>query len=380
MHPLDVAVWAGFAVSLAYAAFATARVALFRRRDCPASTYCPPVTIAKPVCGMDARLEENLRSFLVQDYPRHQVVFGALDPGDPAISAVRQVQTEARRRDTLLTIDGCPLGGNPKVRNLIGISRHAKHDIIVASDSDIRVGPGYLQAIAGPFEDERVGAVTCLYVAEPVGGAPSTLGAMHINEEFLPSILVSLALQPLSFCFGSTMAARRSALDAIGGFEALAGYLADDYMLGRLMTQRGLRVALASCVVTNVVRERSLKELFLHELRWARTIRRARPLGYSATIFTMTVAWALAVLLASRFSAAGWAALAIAFSVRVLLQAAVRARFRLRGAPPVWWIPAREALTFAVWCASHLGQSVLWRENRFRVGADGRLHEQEARA
>jgi ceramide glucosyltransferase len=383
MHVLTVvqiALLSGFLASVTYLTFAIIRVATFRHGPGGVSAFQPPVTIAKPICGMDAGLEENLRSFFAQDYPTYQVVFGAQNPHDPALATVRSVMQESTGHDTILTVDPRIIGANRKVSNLAAIFRHAKHDIVVVADSDIRVGSEYLRAIAAPFEDDRVGAVTCLTVAEPCGGLPSKLGAMFINEEFLPAILVSMALQPLTFCFGPTMAARRSALESIGGFQALAAYIADDYMLGHLVTRRGLRVELASCVVKNILHEPTIARLFLHELRWARTIRTVRPLGYAATIFTLITPWALAVLAASGFSRAGWLAVAVALTLRGTLQAAVRSRFHLRGAPGFWWAPVRDLLSFGVYCVSYMGRRVLWRTNRFTVSGDGRLHGESAEA
>ena len=203
---------------------------------------------------------------------------------------------------------------------------------------------------------------------------------MFLNEEFLPANLVAKAVEPLTYCYGPTMSARRSALEAIGGFEALTDHLADDYLLGNRIAALGLKVELAGRASVNVLREPSLMALFLHELRWARTIRTVRPLGYAGTIATMPTPWAVAVLLASGFSRAGWLALAATVALRLSMHLAVRRTFRLKGAPSFWWIPVRELLSFSVWCASHLGQSVLWKRNQFRVSTDGRLHEEVARS
>ena len=203
---------------------------------------------------------------------------------------------------------------------------------------------------------------------------------MFLNEEFLPANLVAKAVEPLTYCYGPTMSARRSALEAIGGFEALADHLADDYLLGNRIAAFGLKVELAGRAGVNVLHEPSLKALFLHELRWARTIRTVRPLGYAGTIATMPTPWAVAVLLASGFSSAGWLALAATVALRLSMHLAVRRTFRLEGAPSFWWIPVRELLSFSVWCASHLGQSVLWKRNQFRLSTDGRLHEEVARS
>ncbi|MFI5181941.1 MAG: bacteriohopanetetrol glucosamine biosynthesis glycosyltransferase HpnI [Thermoanaerobaculia bacterium] len=372
---------AGFAASLAYVSFALYLVLSYRPRSAPGPKDPPPLTLAKPICGMEAELEENLRSWLIQDYPRYEVLFGVRDANDPALPTVRKVMAEFPAVDaTLIVHEGAVSGTNRKVASLVSICRKAKYPILVVSDSDTRAEPDCLSSIASRYEDDAVGAVTCLTAALPVPGVPSTLGAMFINEEFLPSVLVSLALRPLTFCLGPTMSARKSSLDAIGGFEALTNHLADDYLLGNRISRRGQKVELASAVVRNVLFEPSLKALFLHELRWARTIRTVRPVGYSATVITMITPWALAVLLAFRFSLPGWLALGIALALRAAMQQAVRWKFRLPGPLAVWWIPFREFLSLSVYFASHMGQSVLWKRNRFRVSGDGRLHEEVGRS
>jgi ceramide glucosyltransferase len=371
---------AGLAVSLAYSAFAIIRVASFRRAaNEPATEVRPAVTIAKPVCGVDADLEANLRSFCQQEYPQYQVIFGIRDPADPAGGLVRRIVEECKGRDVSLVADSRIVGANLKVSNLIHIARAATGEIIAVVDSDMRVGPEYLRRIVAPFADEGVGAVTCLYTGTPAAGLASILGSMFINEVFLPSVLVSLALQPLAFCFGATMAVRRSALEAIGGFEALADYLADDYMLGHLVRAAGLRVELAPYVVENIVSEPTLRGLFEHELRWARTIRSVRPLGYAFSVLTMATPWAMAFLLASRFSALGWFGMGAALFLRAGLHVVVRLRFRPGRMAAPWWIPARDVLSFIVYCSSHFGRSVLWKETRFSVSTDGQLHEEGAR-
>jgi ceramide glucosyltransferase len=379
MTVVEIAFGMGLAASLAYTAFAIFRVGRFRHweGELP-SGFQPAVTIAKPVCGIDAGLEENLRSFCEQDYPRYQVLFGIRDADDPAVAIVRRVVDQCGASEVSLVVDAKSAGTNLKVSNLIHIARAATGEIIAVADSDMRVGRQYLQRIVAPFADDQVGAATCLYTGTPAGGPASILGSMFINEIFLPSVLVAVALQPVAFCFGATMAVRRRALEAIGGFEALSGYLADDYMLGHLVRTAGLRVEIAPYVVENIVSEPTLRGLFEHELRWARTIRSVRPLGYAFSLLTMPMIWAIAFLLASSFTAAGWCGLVAAVALRVALQSAVRMRFRPARMAGPWWIPARDLLQFVVYCASHFGRRVLWRATRFNVSTDGRLHQEGA--
>jgi ceramide glucosyltransferase len=376
---LRIVFFGGSCASCLYTIFALVRVMTFRSRR-PGAPYRPSVTVAKPFCGADAGLAENLRSFLEQQYPSYQIVLGVRHEDDAAVPILREMLHRHPNVDAALNVGFCENTPNLKLANLVSMSRLANHDILVISDSDIRVSPDYLGSVVAPFEDPAVAAVTCLYVAEPSAGPASRLGAMYTNYEFLPSILVALALQPLAFCFGPTMAVRRESLDALGGFAALGQYLADDYMLGHWLHARGDRVELASCVVRNILYEPELKSLFQHELRWARTIRAVRPWGYGFSVLTMALPWAVAALAASAFSPAGWCAVAIAFTLRAALQVAVNRRFDLPEAARPHWIPVRDFLTFAVYCASHLGRRVSWRGITFTVASDGRLQREGGEA
>ncbi len=367
-----IAALAGLCVSMLYTAFAIVRVWRF---GSPAPDRRKPVllrkvTVAKPLCGAEPELAENLRSFCAQDYPDYEVLFAVGDPNDPAVPIAREFGE---------VLVASASGPNGKVNSLIAIAERAKGEIIVVADSDMRVGPDYLRAVAGAFDAESVGGVTCLYAGRPLGGAPSLLGAMQINEGFLPSVLVALAIQPLDFCLGATMAVRRKALDSIGGFQSLAGLLADDYMLGHRLRQQGWEVRLAPYVVEDIVTEPSFSDLFLHELRWARTIRTVRPVGYSLSILTMMFPWTVAVVLLSRFSRPALGIALAALGLRLLLHGTVQRRLRLARPAPPWWIPLRDAMTFVVYCTSHFGRSVQWKQARFNVSTDGQLHAERAR-
>ena len=368
--------------SILYLAFATWRVALHKahhqRNNLPssASMNLEPVTVLKPICGPDPNLYENLRSFCQQAYPHFQLVFGVSDPEDPATRIIQQVIADFPDLDLALVAESRLIGKNFKVSSLANMLRIAKHDILVIADSDMRVQPDYLRTIVAPFADADVGAVTCLYQGNPVGGLASTLAAMFINEWFLPSVLVALAFERLRYCFGATIAVRRDALAAIGGFEALADELADDYMLGRLISKRGYRIHLASCLVENIVLEPDLKALFLHELRWARTVRSVRPVGYALSFLTYSLPVSilfLLVTLGTRFADVGVIAVALAIGLRVLMHYAVRSAFAISSPAGPWLIPIREILAFFVWCASFLGRRVQWRNGKFSLDSDGRL-------
>lgn len=368
--------------SLIYIAVAIVRVGAFRTRlqDTAPNRHLPAMTVLKPICGLDPGLRDNLRSFCDQDYPTYQVLFGVRDRHDPAIPVIEDVIAEFPERDVKLVVDDRIVGNNYKVGNLTNMYRWAKHDIIVVADSDIRVGRSYLRTIAGPLQDQNVGAVTCLYTGSTVrgGGVLSVLSAMYVNDWFLPSALVSLTGgQDLRYGFGATIAVRREAVEAIGGFSALARYLADDYMLGRLVSEHGYKVRLAPYLVETVIREQSLKALFLRELRWARTIRSLQPFGFAFSFVTdvLPVSMLAAGLLYLSTGQGLWATLLVVLMLVLRLQLHYRVRrvSRIRHAATPWLIPLRDLLTFAVRLISFTGRTVHWRQRQFLVRADGEL-------
>ena len=370
--------------SIIYLALATCKVAFYNNHHRehyprPGNPNLSPVTVLKPICGPDPNLYENLRSFCQQAYPHYQVLFGVSDAADPAITIIQRVIADFPNLDLGLVVDDRLIGTNFKVSSLANMLGLAKHDILVIADSDMRVQPDYLGSLVAPFEDPDVGAVTCLYKGSPVGGLASAAAAMFINEWFLPSVLVALTFEKLRYCFGASMAVRRKALEAIGGFEALADDLADDYMLGKLLSERGYKIHLAPYLVENVVLEPDLKTLFLHELRWARTVRSVRPVGYAFSFVAYPLPMSILLLLVTRFATLGVVAVALTLGLRVLLHYAARAAFRLASPAMPWLIPLRDSLAFLVWCVAFLGRRVQWRNGKFSLSPDGRLTVVEGR-
>jgi len=371
---------AGLLASLAYSVACLVRLLAFRRSPAPPGTFTPKVTILKPVCGSDPTLLGCLRSFFTQDYPEYQVVFGVRDPNDPALPVIRQVLAEFPGRDATLVVDGRVYGGNRKMSNMTNVTPAIKHDIVVIADADSLVEPSYLKAVVAPFEDPKVGAATVFYVGKGMGGFWSVLGASFINDWFLPSVLVGLLLEPPSYCFGATMVARRQALEQIGGFRALTTYLADDYLLGHLIKQKGWDVRFAATVVTTAVYERSMVTLLRHELRWGRTFRTVRPIGWTGTILTDTTILALLYLLASGGSVLGLSLLAAALVLRSGVVLAVRRRFPIEEPPRLWLVPFRDLLCFAVRLVSFVGRQVRWKSEDFLIQSAGHLEPKEGDA
>lgn len=369
-----------FAAALAYMGLAIFGVYRFRRRLAgagAAETALPPVTVLKPVCGLEPELFENLRSFCDQDYPDYQVVFGVRDPHDPAIAVIERLIAAFPARDLALVVDERAIGRNLKVSNLANMYASARHDLIVIADSDMRVNRTYLRAVAAAFDDAAVGAATCLYSGAGNANTPSRLGAMFINDWFLPSALIPALFVDLDFCFGATMAIRRDALAEIGGFEMLAGVLADDYMLGHATAGLGYKVALVPYVVENRVHEPSLRALFSHETRWARTIRSVQPGGYALSFVTETLPIALlaaaAAYLESASAALAAAPVGVALALRWMLHHAVQRELADGRNYSPWLIPLRDAFSLLVRIGSFFGRDVSWRGQEITVRENSRL-------
>jgi ceramide glucosyltransferase len=247
-----------------------------------------------------------------------------------------------------------------------------KHDILVIADADTSVGPAYLRAVLAPLSDASAGAVTCAYRGRSSGGLASDLGVMMIDEQFIPSVLVA-ALGTVRFCLGATMAVRRRTLDAIGGFAALAPYLADDQRLGELVSRQGSRVMLAPYVVEHDVAEPDMAALWAHEVRWARTSRLARPWGYAGYFITYPLPLALVYAALSGDLVLASFVLALAVALRLGTHYAARTALRTRAPDKPWLIPLRDVLGLAVWIASLGGKHVRWRDRLLTVDGAGRI-------
>jgi len=354
--------------------FALACVIRLARRPAAPSRRWPPVTILKPLCGDDGRLDANLRTFCTQDYPVYEVILGVRDATDPAVAVAARLTREFHVPRVRLVVDGRTTGANRKVANLLNMVRHARHQTLVIADADMAVTPDYLRAVVGPLDDSAIGLTTCLYVAIPDAGLASRLGAMFINDWFLPAACAGAALEPLRHAFGATLACRRSTLVAVGGLEALADDLADDHRLGALVSARGWRVALVPYLVCDHVVEPSLRALFLHELRWARTLRTLRPVGYALSLLTHAIPVSLVWLACASNVALALGMLGAHVGLRVLARAVIHRAV----AQPLHWgdtllVPARDVVSFVVGLLAFTGRQVRWNDDCLRVDAGGRL-------
>lgn len=371
--------FAGYALTAAGLAYTAAEIAgmrRFREHPAPPTRSQPPVTILKPLHGSEAQLYENLRSFCMQSYPQYQVIFGSRDERDPALEIARRLVREFPEEDLCVVAGGpAPHCANPKIENLLGMIGHAKHDLLVVVDSDIRVGAGYLGAVAGAFSDSKVGAATCLYAGVPCGDSVSQLGAAVVNEHFMPSVLVAAMIEKLTYCFGATMAVRRNVLDEIGGLTALGEHIGDDFMLGKLVSEAGFTVALAPYVVRMTVADPDLERLWLHHLRWQRTVLAARPRGFAGSLVTYALPLAALSAIIAQTPISG-AMLAAAVALRVMVHGDARKTFAPEVALPSWLIPAADAFAFATWLAAFFAKEVTWRDERFTIEPGGHIQDE----
>ena len=355
--------------SIGYLVLACAEMATFalRRRRFDGGPLS--MTIVKPVAGDEPHLFTNLASFCEQEYPgSFNIVFCVHDENDAAMPALNRLLETYRWCSISIAAGNNDAMSNPKIANIAKLGVHLRGDAIVLADSDIRVGPRYLRALAAGFTDEGIGAVTCLYSGLPNRSIVSRLGALGINDGFAPSVLVATALGPLRFFLGATMAIRRDLLEHIGGFAAVGNDLADDHRLGELVAQTGSRIALSRYVVATTIAETRLGALLSHELRWARTHLSLAPLGYCFSFLMYALPLALVYFVVSRNIAWGLPLVTVAIFLRLLLHVLARGALDVKGSDDLWLIPVRDFLSLGVWCVSLLGRTVRWRERRFRVG------------
>lgn len=361
------------AAGAGYLAFALHCVRKFRLREHPPARRLPSVAVLKPLYGAEEGLEENLVSFCKQDYPWFDVIFGVHDSSDPAADVARRVVERFPERARLVAGEGSRDGINPKVENLLRMAGGVSEEIVVLADADMRAAPSYLRSIVAPFDDERVGAVTCLYAGSAQSGTASELAAMFVNEQFAPSVLVANAVEPLRYAFGATIAVRRSLLERIGGFSALLGHVADDHLLGKLVNEAGFEVRLSTYVVENVMYERDFSTLWARELRWSRTIRSVRPLGHAFSVVTFGLP--LAVLAVGLRPGLGTGLLlGVTAGLRYALHVETQAAFGVGPkAASALLIPLRDALSLAVWVAAFCGRDVDWRGRSLQLDPEGQI-------
>jgi ceramide glucosyltransferase len=344
----------------------------------PLPKIAPRVAVLKPLHGSGGHLPDNLTSYLELDYPKTEFIFGVSGYDDEAAAVVVALKPQYPFRQITLAVgeeSGC---ANRKVAKLIVMAeRSSRAEIFLLSDADVSVEHDHLRRVVSEFEaDEHIGLVTCLYRAQASGGFASRLGALFVNTDFVPLVMISKTIEPLRYSLGATVAIKRKALEAIGGFQRLRDLLADDYYLGKFASDYGYKIKLSNSIVTVRSEERRLIEFWNHQVRWSRTYRTTRPISI-ATIVLHGPFWALVLLAAARCSIF---ALSLFFAVMIMRIVTSRLMIgKVLGLTgqlgDAWLAPLKDLVMTAVWAAGLLSNEVLWGGRRLRIQADGTMRE-----
>jgi len=358
--------------SLVYCVLAIVAAARYRAVVPAPAAEAPPISVLKPLAGLDLGLEENLRSFFEQDYPNFEILFGVREHYDPAIAVVEALRARYPGVPSALIVTGEPPYPNAKVFSLDRMMAAAHHDLLVMSDSDIRATPEMLRTLAAEFADPRLGVATCPYRAVPGASPWSTLEALGLNTEFLAGVLVARMLEGMRFALGPTIAARRETLVKIGGFDRLKDFLAEDFVMGSLAAAHGYGVILSSYVIEHRIGSQPLGANLRHRLRWNRSTRRSRPLGYIGQVFTNPLPLAL---LLWAVQPGWWPVVAVTALVRAAVAWAVAGGvLHDRLTARLWYlVPVQDIASFLGWVAGFFGNTILWRGRRYLLLADGRF-------
>jgi ceramide glucosyltransferase len=358
-----------------YAAATFAALRFFRReRGRKLPRYTPPVSLLKPVRGTDFASYENFASFCLQDYPDYEILFAVNDASDETVPLIHRLIAQFPARPIRLLIGADYLGANRKVNKLARLAREARHEILVLTDGDVRVGPNYLREVVAPFANESTGAVTSFYrgIAEENLGAE--LEAIGASSDFFAGVLMAEWTEGMSFALGASIVTTKRWLSKIGGFEAIAGMHSDDYELGHRIAEAGGQVLLSREPVWTMYPAQSAKSFWEHQVRWARTVRLCRPLSFLGLFFTHGLPWAVlgAILAPTKWIAVAYLLgyvilrLVMAWTVGVW---GVRDEILRR---KLWLVPLRDAIYFAVWLASFASNRISWGGEEYTMHA-GRL-------
>ena len=331
-----------------------------------------PISILKPLSGADEGLEENLRSFFTLDYPDFEILLAVRRPDDPAVAIAESLCRAYPKVTAQLLVVGEPPYPNAKVFSLDRMMAAARNDVLVMSDSDIRVSPDMLRVVSPEFQDPKLGVATCPYRAVAGRSFWSQLEAVGMNTEFLGGVLVARMLEGMKFAVGPTIVARKQALHEIGGFDRLKDYLAEDFVMGKFAADAGWTVILSSYVVEHRIGSESFAANAAHRLRWARSTRRSRPAGYAGQLFTNPLPLAaLLVMLRPEW----WPVLAATVVIRALAAYATAGSIlHDTVCAQRWWlIPVQDLLSFVFWIAGFFGNTIIWRGKKYYLQADGRF-------
>ena len=369
-------------VSLLYYIAASVIGMRFARRasspHAPLSKVATRVVVLKPLHGAGRDLPNNLISYLELDYPKVEFVFGVSSYEDEAAAVVVALKPRYPFRQITLAVGEEPGCVNRKIAKLIGMAeRSARAEMFLLSDADVSVERDHLRRVVSELEaDEQIGLITCLYRAKASGGLASRLGALFVNTDFVPLVMISKTIEPLRYSLGATVAIKSKALEALGGFPRLKDLLADDYYLGKFASERGYKIRLSSSIVTVRSEERRFAEFWNHQLRWIRTYRTTRPISL-ATIVLHGPFWALVLLAAGHCSI-----FALSLFAAVIITRIATSRLMIGKVlglndqrSDAWLAPLKDLVMTAVWAAGLFSNEVRWHGRRLRIQPDGTMRE-----
>jgi ceramide glucosyltransferase len=362
---------------LAYYVVATLAAVRFfsSERKKTLGSYTPPVSILKPVRGVDFASYENFKSFCLQDYPEYEILFCVNDLDDAAVPLIRRLAEEFPQRSIRLLSKTTQIGSNRKVNNLVLLAREAKYELLVQSDGDVRVGANYLRELAAPFERAETGVVSCFYRGVTQKNIWAEIEALGAATDFFGGVLVADWMEGVTFALGASVATTKTWLGKIGGYEALANVLADDYEIGNRLAKAGGRVMLSGEVVETMYSAATFGEFWEHQVRWARTVRLCRPASYLGLFFTHGLPLTILGAIVSR-SASGALLFIAAYAALRLAMAGTVGVWGLRDemARRKWWLlPVRDLLQFAVWVGSFFSDRIVWGDAEFALNANGEM-------
>ncbi len=340
-----------------------------RERKHKLRNYTPPVSLLKPVRGVDFVSYENYSSFCRQDYPDYEILFAVNDAADPAVTLIHRLIAEFPDRRIRLFVGAEDLGANRKVNKLARLSSEAQYEILVLTDGDVRVGPNYLREVVAPFVEESTGAVTSFYRGIAQRNLGAELEAIGASSDFFAGVLMAEWTEGINFALGASIVTTKRWLSKIGGFESIAGMLADDYELGVRIAQAGGHVLLSRETVWTMYPAQTAKNFWNHQLRWARTVRLCRPLSYFGLIFTLGLPW---TLLAALVAPTKWIAAAYLLAYLVLRHV-MDWTVGVWGVGDdvlrhkLWLVPVRDALYSVIWLASFASNRITWGGQEFTM-------------
>lgn len=360
---------AAISPSIFYLLVLFASRSFYRRQNATPRDFTPPVSLLKPVHGLDPEAYENFASFCRQDFPQYEILFGVRSEQDPAAAVIRKLIADFPQVPIRLITVAERVGSNDKVNKLCGLARAARYNLLVLSDADIRVGPGYLRLMTAPFRDAKVGAATSMFTGIPLPSLWPEMEAISISTDFMPSVLIARQVEGVRFALGATVGIRRECLEEIGGFEALADEAADNHELGSRTAARGHRVELVDASVKTWCCLQNLPDFFRQRLRWAIMARQSRPVGWVGLFMAQGLPWTILAAIAAptRALAASFVAAYLVLRMSVVWVVCIRGLHDDLLKRRWWLVPFWDAISFVLWSISLVWNRVQWRGVQYRV-------------